>query len=804
MNRFPFLRLTALLTVITASSGAALVPIPDGDFKNGQNGWVEAFGGEGTFTFEYPATGGNPDGHGIIDNTGGGGWGIWISNFQTPILLADLGLSAGKIYTFKQDMKILSGTSIGGFKIDFNAEGAANGSTGDIFPNRIGNGSTWETYDFDIAIPAGTDGIIVVPLWGADSRVAYDNVSVDDTPIDALTEIPDADFEDAGGLAWETNSGDGTFVFSFPANGGNPDGHATIDHSANDGGWALLVTANGTALPLSGLGLTAGEAYTFSQDMKIFSGENVGGFKVDFFKGATADGSTGDIFPELIGNGTTWETYDFQVRIPATTTAIKIVSLWGSGSLVGYDNISFDTTPINIAEISKIPNGDFEDGSKSWAEGGAPNTTFTYNAPDGNPGKHGIMTNNGSGFGVWVANGGAIIPLGGLGLSAGETYVFSQDMQLLSGSEIGGLKVEFYKSSATRGDSTELRIPLIGDGTDWQTYDYKISIPFDVDGIKVVPLWGAGSSVAFDNFTFNATPIPSPPVLNPGFEDGSVGWSQFGEAVTFDFPESGGNPGRYATMNNTAGGGFGVLVANASSVTPISKFGIVEDETYDFQLDMRIIEGNSIGGLKLEFSTDGVNAGSTGDIFPPLIGNGSTWETYTFEVYIPSGVNGLKVVPLWGPNSIVGYDNIVTPGGLLPGFAGWISGFPDVGELTGFNDDSDGDGQANGLENFLGTDPSKSSQGLITGASNAQMSSLTLTHSQNPEPTPEASIPSYEWSPDLVNYYSNGESNPGGTIVNFNVSGNSPAAGTTTVRAAISGTIPQKIFVRLSVTGNAP
>lgn len=35
-----------------------------------------------------------------------------------------------------------------------------------------------------------------------------------------------------------------------------------------------------------------------------------------------------------------------------------------------------------------------------------------------------------------------------------------------------------------------------------------------------------------------------------------------------------------------------------------------------------------------------------------------------------------------------------------------------MGDLTGFNDDPDKDGQANRLKNFLGTDPSASSQGL--------------------------------------------------------------------------------------------
>ena len=41
----------------------------------------------------------------------------------------------------------------------------------------------------------------------------------------------------------------------------------------------------------------------------------------------------------------------------------------------------------------------------------------------------------------------------------------------------------------------------------------------------------------------------------------------------------------------------------------------------------------------------------------PASGTGA-WATYTFSYTILLGTLGLKVVPLWGPNSSVGYDNI--------------------------------------------------------------------------------------------------------------------------------------------------
>ena len=792
----PFIS-AAVILAATSSVHAAPVTIPDGNFNSGQGGWIETNGGDGSFVYRYPSSGGNPGNHGVIDNTGGGGWGIWVSNSNFPILLADLGLNAGEIYTFSQDMKILSGSTLGGFKIDFFSETTANGSTGDIFPALIGDGSTWETYNFDISIPTGTDGIKIVPLWGANSSVAFDNITADDALVASPAMIPDADFEAAGGSNWEQSSGGGTFVFNFPGTGGNPGGYGEIDHSANDGGWAVLVTSDGVAIPLSGIGLTAGQGYIFSQDMKIFSGTNLGGFKVDFFNGAAPNGSTGDVYPDLIGDGSTWETYDFQINIPESVTAIKVVPLWGPGSVVGYDNIAFSPVPIEVPDITEIPNGDFEDGRTSWAEGGNEHTTFAYETTGGNSDGYGVMTNDGEGYGIWVGNGGVGIPIAGLGLVAGETYTFKQDMRLLAGSEIGGLKVEFLNGFATLSDSGDMRVPLIGDGSTWETYGYQVSIPSNANAIKLVPLWGGGSSVAYDTFTINTEAIAVPPVLNPGFELGSANWEQYSGngTTTFSFPDAGGNPGGFAQITNTDG--WAVIVSNGAAIIPAEKFGIIEEGNYEFKMDMKIFAGTGLGGLKVEFYDDSEQGlGDSGELFPVLIGNGSTWETYTFEVFVFDGVTGIKVVPLWGSESTVGYDNIRTPG--PAGFAGWISGFPGVGDQAGFDDDPDQDGQPNGVENFFGTDPSVSSQGLLVTEYDSGISALMFTHPRNADPAPEAEGFVYTWSTDLETFYPNDTENSDGTIVDFNATEN-PGGGSVTVEASVFGPVPEKIFVRLAL-----
>lgn len=618
--------------------------------------------------------------------------------------------------------------------------------------------------------------------------------------------IPDGDFEAADGLAWETNDGGGLFSYEFPANGGNPGGHGVIDNTVGGQGWGIFVTNNGQELPLTDLGLSPGEAYNFTMDMRIFSGSSLGGFKVDFFKNGNGNGSSGEIFPPIIGTGETWETYTFPISIPADTEGLKLVPLWGSGSSVGYDNLSYDPEPIDVDAITEIPNGGFDDGGSLWAQGGGENTTFIFEEAGGNPGGYVIMENNGMGFGVLVANGGSIIPIAGLKLDAGSAYIFSQDMRLFSGPDLGGLKVEFYRGPVLKGEAEFTRPDPVGDGSEWATYNFQVDIPLDVDGIKLVPLVGIDSRVGYDNFLVGSSASPSPPILNSDFENGNAYWAEFQAGTTYDYPETGGNPGRFVEMTNDGSeGSYGVIVANGGSISPKSRFGITEEGTYQFQADIKIFEGSSIGGIKIEFyGEEDVDLGNTGDLFPPVIGDGSSWETYTFDVFISEDVTGIKVVPLWGPGSRIGIDNVVVPGALKDGYEGWIAGFPGVGEMTGFNDDPDKDGQPNGVENHLGTDPSVSSAGLNVGSVDAATGEIVFTHSISlePAPVPEAAIASYLWSTDLVNFYGSGEAAPDGTSMTFDTNPGIPVIGSVrAIRAISTGVqVPSRVFVRLQVS----
>jgi hypothetical protein len=126
-------------------------------------------------------------------------------------------------------------------------------------------------------------------------------------------------------------------------------------------------------------------------------------------------------------------------------------------------------------------------------------------------------------------------------------------------------------------------------------------------------------------------------------------------------------------------------------------------------------------------------------------------------------------------------------------YASWIGGSSGVGTLTGFNDDADGDGIRNGVENFFGTQPGVSNAGITKVSSSGN--SVTFQH---PQGTPASDVAAvYQWSTDLVTFHDAGAP-VGGTTVNFNLNTSTP--GTTTVTANITGTIPPRLFTVVKAT----
>ena len=112
-----------------------------------------------------------------------------------------------------------------------------------------------------------------------------------------------------------------------------------------------------------------------------------------------------------------------------------------------------------------------------------------------------------------------------------------------------------------------------------------------------------------------------------------------------------------------------------------------------------------------------------------------------------------------------------------------------------FDDDSDGDRLANGLESWFGKHPGQWNSGLAIGSTVGL--ATTFTHPQNATP-PNDLTGYYEWSPNLDVWYTSGTGPGGGATVTFSAS----TSGTTTTVTATASEAVERIFLRAGVMQN--
>ena len=178
---------------------------------------------------------------------------------------------------------------------------------------------------------------------------------------------------------------------------------------------------------------------------------------------------------------------------------------------------------------------------------------------------------------------------------------------------------------------------------------------------------GLGSIVGYDNITYEGVVEDAPltdPLQNPGFEiPNGASWNFFqggGSELgspTVTFPATGGNPGGHAIIDASTGG-FAGLTSNNTAFVALERFDIEPGTIVIFSMDMKVISGLDVGQMKLEFLDQAGELGSTGDTFPIEFDVSSDWLPYTFEFVIPDDAVSMRIVPVSGPDSIIGYDNV--------------------------------------------------------------------------------------------------------------------------------------------------
>ena len=163
-----------------------------------------------------------------------------------------------------------------------------------------------------------------------------------------------------------------------------------------------------------------------------------------------------------------------------------------------------------------VPSGDFTSGFNAgdWTNNAAnSNTVFSYPATGGNPAGYALMDSSapGTAWGVFVGAGydgtagGTPIPIATLNLTAGIPCTVLMDMRIEAGTAIGGLKLESYDSGNLLIAGSDLEQRPGSGTTNWATYAFPYTPAVGATGIKFVPLWGANSSVGYDNVRVIAT-----------------------------------------------------------------------------------------------------------------------------------------------------------------------------------------------------------------------------------------------------------------------------------------------------------
>jgi subtilisin family serine protease len=146
----------------------------------------------------------------------------------------------------------------------------------------------------------------------------------------------------------------------------------------------------------------------------------------------------------------------------------------------------------------------------------------------------------------------------------------------------------------------------------------------------------------------------------------------------------------------------------------------------------------------------------------------------------------------------------LTPGaGPTNSFGSWIATYQ-LSSLNGFGDDSDGDGLANGLENFLGSAPNSPNSGLTLIS--MPPGGLIFRHARSNTPADDLEA-SYEWSANLSDWTQSGGTLSGTSVTltpTVITDRAAPENDLVEVSATTSGTSPAKLFVRLKAALASP
>lgn len=475
--------------------------------------------------------------------------------------------------------------------------------------------------------------------------------------------------------------------------------------------------------------------------------------------GLTSGPGPGEDSGDFDGDGYS-DIEEFNVRSNPTNAAVTPVDMDGDGLLDNWEIANFGSITAQVG--TGDPDGDFCDNIVEQAAGTDPNNADSFPDTDGD------------------------------GLSDGYELLFAGNLTDLNGTLAAG-----NGPGAGTGD-------FDGDGySDQQEFRY---------GSNAASTASTPTPVISGNYAVIASTTPSfgsndvagafpvnrwNNLLTPNVASGLVDSGNF--STTLSVTVSNGVIDSWNTqgsLNNRLFGDKLVMGSGARAIT----FDNVPYGKYDVYLYL-----SSWGFETVEFSVNGgpVVATLVNSVNPNTVTPGN--EMIIQDTYVKlENITGSSVTINMSATAeevhVAAFQIVqVEPIGASGSFSEWIATFPGVGLVNGFDDDADGDGVPNGLENVFGTDPSAFSQG-VAGMTAVAPGTLRFEHPQNETQASNVTA-TYSWSTDLANWHADGATAGGSTVV-FEPSPETPSTGTTTVYAMVSGSIPTKFFVRVVATLN--
>jgi hypothetical protein len=317
----------------------------------------------------------------------------------------------------------------------------------------------------------------------------------------------------------------------------------------------------------------------------------------------------------------------------------------------------------------------------------------------------------------------------------------------------------------------------------------------------------------------NATALVVAVVSESNASAGQVAVSFDGVPLVAAYEFTASNAGVYYLNNPSIGGpldltvdfsavgnmnGVGFAVASLAASGPIEPTAVATSTGNPGALDVTLPVPSAESFVMAGFNANGGAAtASSNSPLVQLLGAdlGSLGGTVGYQNEVPSGDQAYSFATTGGTPrfSIAVAFNVEA--GEENKYSDWIAGYPGVGAETALDDDPDGDGNDNGVENFFGTKPDEFSQGLVSGAADPGAGTFTFTHPQNASPADDLTA-AYRWSKDLAGFLADGATDGAGTKVDFTTQPDTPSAGITTVTATVTGTATDMLFVDVEVLQN--